>query len=77
MPMTVNARESVTIERPLLNAGDAARFLGVSYEWLLEHKDELGVIRLGRGEGKGQMLRFDPDTILERAAQLPGKARPE
>jgi hypothetical protein len=74
--MTDNAGGSTMIERPLMTAADTARFLDVSYEWLLEHADDLGVIRLGNGQGKGQMMRFSPEVALERAAQLSRKARP-
>ena len=74
--MTELLGEPVTIEKPLMNAADTARFLGVSYNWLLEHAEQLGVVRLGSGQGRGQMMRFDPDTVLSRAANLPRKARP-
>jgi hypothetical protein len=45
--------------RRLLDAGELAGRLGVSREWVYEHANELGAVRLG--DGPRARLRFDPN----------------
>jgi hypothetical protein len=53
-----DARESVADAAPrLLDAREVARMLGVRADWVREHADDLGVVRVGR------RLRFDPDRV--------------
>jgi hypothetical protein len=54
-----------------LDAHQVARRLGVSREWVYQHADELGCIRLGGGACP--RLRFDPKMIRER---LPSVGEP-
>jgi hypothetical protein len=44
----------------LVDAATLAAELGVSREWVYEHRDELGAIPLGKGSRP--RLRFDPDA---------------
>jgi hypothetical protein len=51
----------------LVDAGQLARLLGVSRQWVYEHANELGVITIG--DGSKPRLRFDPAVaarVLER-----------
>ena len=50
--------------RRLVDAATVAAELGVTREWVYEHKDSLGAEKLG--EGKRPRLRFD----LDRARQI-------
>jgi len=46
---------------PLLDAGQVARRLGRSREWVYRHADELGAVRLGDGERP--RLGFEPAKV--------------
>ncbi len=53
--------------RRLLDAARLARLLGVTRQWVYEHANELGAVRLG--DGSRPRLRFDPAVatqVLER-----------
>lgn len=54
--------EGVAVD--LINAGEVARRFGVSRDYVYEHAEELGAVRLGKGT-RGR-LRFDPSTVGER-----------
>ena len=47
--------------RAWLDAGEVARHLGVSREWVYEHVDELGASRIGNGPRP--RLRFPPQIL--------------
>lgn len=51
----------------LIDAAEVARRFSVSRDYVYEHADELGAIRLGTGSRPP--LRFDPVTVRERIAQ--------
>ena len=51
-----------------LDAQQVAQRLGVSREWVYQHADELGCIRLGGG--RCPRLRFDPRVIRERLPRV-------
>lgn len=69
-------------ERPgqteLVDAAEIARRFGVSRDFVYDHADDLGVVRLG--EGPRARLRFDPERVRRQlgsiATPLPPKARP-
>lgn len=73
-PMTIEAIAQRTAEllrsQPqadsLIDADELARRFAVSREWVYEHANELGAIRLGDGERP--RLRFDPASVAERFA---------
>jgi hypothetical protein len=46
-----------------LDAAATARILGVERDWVYEHAEELGAIRLGGVRGR---LRFDARRVCER-----------
>jgi hypothetical protein len=56
----LSARTAVGPE--LVDAAAIARRFALSAEWVRDHADELGAIRLG--EGKRPRLRFDPAEVL-------------
>lgn len=45
----------------LIDATEVARRYGVSRDWVYDHADELGAIRLG--DGPSPRLRFDPARV--------------
>lgn len=45
----------------LVDATAVASYLGVQREWVYEHADELGALRLG--SGPRARLRFDPAEV--------------
>jgi len=53
----------------LLTAAEVAERFGVSAEWVRDHADDLGVVRLG--DGPRPRLRFDAETV---AAALTSRA---
>lgn len=59
--------------RRMLKVDEVADLLRVTPEWVYEHADELGVIRLGDGE-RGR-LRFDEETVRSAYASR-GKSKP-
>ncbi len=62
----------------LLTAADVAARFGLSAEWVRDHADDVGAIRLGTG--KRRRLRFDPETVAEtltRRATLGGSEAQE
>jgi hypothetical protein len=56
-------------ERELLDASELARVLGVERDWIYEHQEQLGAIRLGTG--RRPRLRFELTRALEAFDQLP------
>ena len=62
-PWPVGGRESERERTVLLTAQEVARRFGVSAEWVRDHRDELGVVRLG--DGPRPRLRFDPEIVVE------------
>jgi hypothetical protein len=56
-------QESSPQPNKLLTAAELARHFGVSRDWVYEHANELGVIRLG--EGNRGRLRFDMQVAAE------------
>jgi hypothetical protein len=48
-----------------VDAAAVARLLGVERDWVYEHADQLGGIRLGGPRGR---LRFDRQTLVDRLA---------
>jgi hypothetical protein len=60
--------EAVRREPParFLDAAATARMLSVERDWVYEHAEELGAIRLGGRRGR---LRFDRRAVCERMAR--------
>jgi hypothetical protein len=56
-------------EREFLDASELARVLGVERDWIYEHQEQLGAIRLGNG--RRPRLRFELRRALEAFDQLP------
>jgi hypothetical protein len=56
----------------LVSAEELAREFGVTRQWVYEHRDELGGIRLG---AKGSRIRFDP-AVARQAINAPTPTRP-
>jgi hypothetical protein len=56
-------------EREFLDASELARVLGVEREWVYEHQELLGAIRLGKGSRP--RLRFEVMRALEALDELP------
>jgi hypothetical protein len=54
--------------RELVDAGELARALGVQREWVYEHSDQLGAIRLG--DGPRPRLRFDVGRAVASFREL-------
>lgn len=52
----------------LVDANEVARRFSVSRDYVYEHADKLGAVRLGNGSRA--RLRFDPVTVRERLTQL-------
>jgi len=57
-----------SVQGDLVDASEIARRFSVSRDYVYEHADELGVIRLGNGSRA--LLRFDPVTARERLTHL-------
>jgi hypothetical protein len=53
--------------RDLIDAAEVARRFGVSRDYVYQHADELGAIRVGTGSRP--RLRFNPATVKERFAR--------
>jgi hypothetical protein len=58
----------------MIDAGEAARRLGVSRDFVYTHRIELGGVKIG--EGPKARLRFDPAVIAERLASDEPKSEP-
>lgn len=56
-----------------VDAATVARLLGVERDWVYEHADQLGGIRLGGPRGR---LRFDRQTLVDRLADPPATTTP-
>jgi hypothetical protein len=56
----------------LLTAAEVAERFGVSAEWVRDHADELGVVRLG--DGPRPRLRFDAETVAAALTSRAGRA---
>jgi hypothetical protein len=52
-----------------IDAAEVARRYGVTRHFVYEHADELGAIRLGKGQRA--RLRFDPATVADALAPRP------
>lgn len=64
-------------ERPrngLVDAAELAALLGVDRDWIYEHGERLGAIRLG--DGPRPRLRFEVCRAVESFTQLSAKAHP-
>jgi hypothetical protein len=63
-------------EREFLDASELARVLGVERDWVYEHQDQLGAIRLGNG--RRPRLRFELTRAVQALDDLPAArgARP-
>jgi hypothetical protein len=57
----------------LVDAATVARLLGVERDWVYEHANQLGGIRLGGPRGR---LRFDRQTLVDRLADVPKPTAP-
>lgn len=55
----------------LVDAAEVAQRFGVTAEWVRDHADELGVVRLG--DGPRPRLRFDLRAVAERIARSRGE----
>ena len=78
-------REELTDDRAvrLIDAAALARELGVERDWVYEHAERLGAIRLGGPKGR---MRFDREAVLDRlgpesiqgkgAGRAPGRGKP-
>jgi hypothetical protein len=56
-------------EREFLDASQLARVLGVERDWIYEHQEQLGAIRLGNG--RRPRLRFEFTRAVEALDELP------
>jgi hypothetical protein len=56
-------RPSPAAAAALVSATEVARRFGVTADWVREHADELGAVRLGGGPRP--RLRFDPERVAE------------
>jgi excisionase family DNA binding protein len=58
-----------TMDAPLLSPAEAARILGCSRWWVTREiaSGRLHAYQLGRGQGKGRMLRLDARDIAALA----------
>jgi hypothetical protein len=56
----------------LVNAAEVARVLGVDRDWVYEHGERLGAIRLG--DGPRPRLRFEVGRAVESFARLSAEA---
>jgi hypothetical protein len=59
--------------RELVDAGELARALGVEREWVYEHSDQLGAIRLG--DGPRPRLRFEVGRAVASFRELSASRR--
>lgn len=62
-------------EPRLLDAAEVAERFGVSAEWVRDHADDLGAVRLG--DGPRPRLRFDADAVREALSARSGSGRSE
>lgn len=62
-------------EPRLLDAAEVAERFGVSPEWVRDHADDLGAVRLG--DGPRPRLRFDPDAVRSALSARSGSGRSE
>jgi len=60
--------------RELLDASELARVLGVERDWIYEHQDQLGAIRLGNG--RRPRLRFELTRAVHALDELPAARGP-
>lgn len=61
------------LEPRFIDAAHVAKLLDVERDWVYEHADQLGGIRLGGPRGR---LRFDRQTLLDRVANPPAATTP-
>lgn len=67
--------ELPTREPSLIDVAEVARRFGVSRDYVYEHSDELGAMRLGNG--RNPRLRFDPRKVEEALAAKRAEPKPE
>jgi hypothetical protein len=60
-------------EREFLDASELAGVLGVERDWIYEHQELLGAIRLGNG--RRPRLRFELTRAVEALDELPSNGR--
>lgn len=60
---------------PLVTAAELADLLAVSRDYVYEHADELGALRLG--SGPKARLRFDPAAVREAMTCSVSKSSPD
>jgi hypothetical protein len=60
-------------EDELVDAAEIARRFGVSRDYVYEHADDLGAVRLG--DGPKARLRFAPEVVRERLGAERSKSR--
>jgi hypothetical protein len=58
----------------LLSAAEVSTWWGISRDWVYQHAQELGAVRIGDGERP--RLRFDPDRVAERLQRPPTSPPP-
>ena len=56
--------KSPAIETRLLSALEVAQHFGVGRQWVYEHAEDLGAIRLGAG--RRARMRFNPSVVEQR-----------
>lgn len=56
-----------------VDAATVAQLLGVERDWVYEHSEQLGGIRLGGPRGR---LRFDRQTLVDRLSDVPEATTP-
>ena len=69
--LTAGSPEFASRVAPLVDANELARLLSVSRDYVYEHADELGALRLSNGPRA--RLRFDPDVARAALACYSGK----
>lgn len=58
-----------------IDATEVAHRFSVSRDWVYEHAEELGAVRVGKGSRP--RLRFDVKTVRERFGSLAGSREPQ
>lgn len=62
-------------EPSLIDVAEVARRFGVSRDYVYEHSDELGALRLG--SGRNPRLRFDPSKVEQALTAKRSEVEPE
>lgn len=66
-------REPETVQ--FIDAEEVAHRFSVSRDWVYEHADELGAVRVG--DGSRPRIRFDVQKVSERFGSLAGSREPQ